>query len=238
MVDTPEIVAGEIPDSNAGNNNAELFEPDGKSDIQAMPEPQDHALQAVVGRLEGETGQEIAPAPSPVKGETDSDGRAFDPSFHESPKRLNSEGWIAKKRGRNRSFVASETKSKPNPQTGHVEQTSAHTKSVDIAAECALAGETSAALFVSIGALFLGQEFLPENKDENKVLSKSFEQYFIAKGKPDIPPGIALACSLLVYSAKRWNAPKIAEKRQTFVSLVKRWFNDWQFRRKMARGEA
>lgn len=203
-----------------------------------MPEVQDHAVSAAVSRLEAaESAEKQAEAgePSatlvPVKGQTDIKGRPFDPAIHESPLRINRDGWIACRRGTpkggksappaSRSFVDTST---PEPQAAPV-----------VACEDEKAKATAllcAGLFVNTGTMILGDEFKPEDAGEFDAVRSSFHEYFKAKGTPDIPPGLALALGLGTYCAKRWNAPKFKEKRESLWMLAKRWWNDFSFRRR------
>jgi hypothetical protein len=230
--------------STVENTDAVLIDSVVESDTPAMPEVQDHAIEAMRSRLEEETEKTEAPQSGgttntgPVKGQTDSDGRSFDPAIHETPLRINSDGFIAKRRGRvggktgapNRSFVSQES-----PQTKKPDNSKSVEKAGQVASEkeaqFKAAGDTSAALFETVGILVLGDEFRPENTKEHDAMALSFEAYYRAKGCPDLPPGLVLACSLVIYTARRWNAPKIAEKRASIWGSIKRWWNDFKFRR-------
>lgn len=231
-----------LTESTAGNSDAVLLDDVVNSDTPTMPDVQDHAIQAMQSRLEEQTTSvpTATQAGGPVKGQTDSQGRPFDPAIHESPMRINTEGYIACKRGRasggknaaNRSFVSQEALKKENLAQQSPEKIAQAAKiASENEAKFKAAGDTSAALFETVGILVLGDEFRPENTKEHDSLALCFEGYYRSKGCPDLPPGLVLACGLIVYTARRWNAPKIAEKRATWWTSIKRWWNDFKFRR-------
>jgi hypothetical protein len=239
--ESPESVNSE--ENNTGS--PVLFNPAASDDaVPDMPAVQDHAVGAALERLEAQettAPQAVSSSPAPVKGDTDIDGRPYDPAIHESPMRINRHGWIAKRPGGKskassasaaprRSFV----NTTPQGQPGAVPAAAA-SQGPDIAAQCRASAEMFAGTFIGVGQMVVGEEFKPEDKGEQDALVSSFNQYFIAKGNPDIPPGIALALGLGVYTFKRWNAPKFKEKRESLWMLAKRWYNDWRFRREEAR---
>jgi hypothetical protein len=195
--------------------------------VPDMPEVQDHAIAAARERLSAEApARDVKvgePSAVPVKGKTDIKGRAYDPAIHESPMRINRDGWIACKRGRvdvstkpatpSRSKIVPPTQGKPAAPVSAV--------AIDPAIEAQASAEMCAGLFFT-GAMFVGgEEFKPDDKAEQDFIVGSMKNYFIAKGCPDIPPGVALAGALGFFIAKRWTRPKFTEKRQGWWAWVK-----------------
>jgi hypothetical protein len=191
-----------------------------------MPEVQDHAIQAAQERKKA---TQVASEPSqasgfstPVKGKTDIDGRPYDPTIHETPIRINRDGWIAKRRGGGSKSGKPSTPLRsrvvPPGQGGAAVQAE---QAPDPSAQIEASAQMVAGLFFT-GATFLGgEEFAPDDKSEQDFVVGSLKNYFTAKGCPDIPPGVALAGAMGFYIAKRWSRPKFKEKRSGWWQWIK-----------------
>jgi len=195
----------------------------------AMPAVRPNAVAAV--RAESAT-RDAAPAPAPeltpIKGKTDFSGRPFDPSLHMVDEagmpKLTKTGFIRSKPGQG---FRAET-SRLDPTAGDVPAEEAPrpiAKSTE--SEIQATASVSAHLFVRTAVLVGGDEFEAES-DEQAHLTKSFADYYRAKGITDIPPGAALALGLGFFVLKRWNRPAVVERRKTIWARVKGWYIDYQ----------
>lgn len=77
-------------------------------------------------------------------------------------------------------------------------------------------GEGAAGTFVAVGAAIFGEDFLPENQDEERRLSEAFAKYLKASGMKDLPPGLALTVALGAYGYRRVHKPQVKSKLQKF----------------------
>jgi hypothetical protein len=203
-------------------------------DGPAMPDVRPGAVEAA-----RERSAEAAPAPSaagsPVKGKTDVDGRTFDPSIHDAGPdggpQLNRDGWIKKRRGaKGKAGTAPKaTQSKVDPGK-RTEARDANAQASAVEGQIDATAETATTLVFSIGQMVGGEEFAPES-GEPEALKGALATYFKSKNVTDIPPGALVAIVLFSYVGKRWNRPVFKEKRTGWWMGVKRWWNDWKFRR-------
>lgn len=196
-----------------------------------MPEVKENALEAARGDIQSAVAPAGNEAGTPKKGETDATGRPWNPLYHEDPKRLNRDGFIALRRG-----GASKAKAgDPRPPLKSVAKTEAATPSatLDQSAQIETSATTCAGLFF-VGCVAIGGEDLAPNEKENEkeIIKGYFADYFRAKGVIDIPPGIALAAGLGMYVATKWNRPTFAKRRATLWEKIGRWWNDFRWRRK------
>ena len=82
-------------------------------------------------------------------------------------------------------------------------------------AQLTFAANTAAEIYIQSGVLIFGGEWLPDPaRMEREQLVMAFEQYFLAKGVVDIPPGVALAIALLGYAAPRFYLPQTQSRVQ------------------------
>lgn len=69
--------------------------------------------------------------------------------------------------------------------------------------------------------------------DERAYMGKCYADYCNAKGIRDIPPGVALAMSLIAYAAPRFAQPETAERAGT----IREWFAckiaSWKVKREL-----
>lgn len=79
----------------------------------------------------------------------------------------------------------------------------------ELSPQMSLAAESAAAIYINTGVVFFGAEWLPDRETtEKEELVAAFEQYLLAKGITDIPPGLALAITMFGYAAKRFERPQ------------------------------
>jgi len=72
-------------------------------------------------------------------------------------------------------------------------------------------GNLAAGWWFSGGEVLFGPDWKP-NDAEEKQIPKAFAEYFRAKGLADIPPGVALALGLGMYSVTRFTRPTVKQR--------------------------
>lgn len=138
---------------------------------------------------------------NPFDKQTDDHGNVFDPNVHATddhgnPK-LTKTGKFRKKRGANQGDNS--RINIPRPQS-------------ELSVDVAHASMAVTALFITGGQMFFGEEWKPESEAEQNALNKAFYDYFKAKGLGDLPPGVALACALGMYTSKRLAKPTTSQR--------------------------
>lgn len=203
------------------------------------PEVQPHAVEAARERRAAAAQTQpqestASTAARPVKGKSDNKGRAYDPAIHETgpdgKPLMNAEGYIKCKRGGAAQKVQRAAAGKFTPPTKPDPTKPAAPNAEALEAQVQATGATAAVLVVSLAQMVGGEDFKPET-GEAEGMAGAFANYFRSKGISDIPPGTALAITLAAYIGKRWNRPKFAEKRKGLIFNIKRWWNDFRFRR-------
>lgn len=153
-------------------------------------------------------------AQTPIKGKTDSKGRAFDPSRHQvnddgSP-RINRDGYIAGKPGR------PDKQEKPAGTSGPGPQAQPTTEKKSVNQDHAMAKLTTN-LFFKLGISAFGDEWMPRvytvpqagiTINEQDEIMNAFDQYFRSKNIQDLTPGWALVLSLGSFASARMIQPK------------------------------
>lgn len=152
---------------------------------------------------------------------TDEDGKTFNPDLHianpDGSPRINSQGFITKKRGRKKGCAPNGKLNLPDPHAGAV---AAELQDATIKRQ--QAAYLSASGFINVGVLIFGEEWLPEKTpvDETGMIVQAFDDYYKIKGVADIPPGIALVIALGGYGIKRFAKPNTKTKMQLIVGSV------------------
>lgn len=234
---TPEEVTKSVSSSKVLPDAQAFGGPD-------MPAIQPHAVEAA---REAQTPAE-APTPTadgaPRKGETDFKGRTFDPRLHEvhadGKPAINRDGFIKCFRGKPAGTV-SDTPARPAQARSKVDPTggkaAAPIPPPDQSAQIDTSATAFTGMFLTAATLVGGEEFAPES-GEPEAIKSAFAQYFAAKGVVDVPPGVMLGGVMVMYIAKRWNAPKFVARRESWTEKGKRWLNDFRYRRQLAREKA
>lgn len=158
----------------------------------------------------------------------DSKGVLFDETIHArgpdgKPAKTTSGEW-AKRRGRKAGKPG--TLGNAGPAGGSV-LAGAGGPLADPTAQARTAGAQAAQLYVSLGMMLGGEEWLPvqipaQGIDEMAFLQKLFGDYFVATNRKDIPPGVALSFGLLAYTAPRLFKPNTRQR----LSAAKAWATD------------
>lgn len=146
----------------------------------------------------------------------DDRGYSFDPSIHDvgadGKPLMNSKGFLKRRRGRKKGS----TKVKDGtPPPANFEEKIKQTAYI-----------CTHGIFNSCQMVF-GEDWAPQKNpvDEEKMMVESFSDYFRVKGVADIPPGVALAFSLMMYSARRFTMPKTKSKMQVLMGGLKYKFS-------------
>lgn len=202
----------------------------------SMPDVQQHAVDRATAQT-AEIQRERDNAP------TDAKGTKFDPALHAvdatgAPKKTATGEW-AKKRGRKAGAQVSSTM----PQKPGAATIAPAGVSPDQSALARAAGVQAAELVFMVGMVAGGQEWAPRvdektGLDERGMMQKAVGDYFVATGKTDIPPGVALTLALVAYAAPRFTMPQT----QSRVSRARDWLaSKWlgfRARRQIAAGAA
>lgn len=187
--------------------------------ISDMPQVSDNAIAEHEEQERKFNANDETPAAnaSPVSGSapTDKNGKAYDPNTHEiSP--LTGKA-IKKRRGGKSGSTSSSVV--VNSQTSKSSQISTVDKSV---VEARATGKFAASAMIGLCVGVFGDEFNPQKTDtydERGYLENAFGDYFVATGRTDLPPSMALVVAIGVYVAPRFTQPKT----QTKLGAIKDW---------------
>jgi hypothetical protein len=201
-----------------------LFDP---ADKPEMPEVQQGALDAARAKIQA---TKAASVPAGVK---DTEGRPFDPAWHlvgpDGGPVMNRDGTCRKIGGRggpkatgkpgsgsaapHASFINSgpATPPPPNPQ-------------VELDAKIDATARVSADLTFNMAVMFGGEDFKPDAGEPEAMVS-AYKGVYVKYGVTDLPPLAVLGIVLFGYASKRWNAPKVKERRQSLKETIWKWWN-------------
>lgn len=193
---------------------------------RGMPDVQEHAI--------AQAASQQASAESAPKDKT---GTLFNPDIHltssDGKPQLTVRGTFAQKRGRkpgsvHGAQVSASSMSAPGAQNVQSTQQAA----TEMAARTA--GVQAAELVFAAGVIIGGDEWQPRKDDkigmdERAMLQGAMGDYFVARGKCDIPPGVVLSFVMLAYIAPRFAMPKT----QSRFAAVKAKLVSWWVNRKL-----
>ncbi len=199
--------------------------------VESMPDVSEHAIteheaqQALNNRANDDAVIPTAhkPANAPVdksKWPVDKFDNRYNPETHTvSPLT----GKVIKKRRGGGNKTANAQSSVVTPKGNST--SAADTANAELVANATATGQFAAAATVSICVGIFGDEFHPRKAadagyDEMEYLQGAFAAYFLATGKTDIPPGMALAIALCSYGLPRVTMPKTRSR----LSAIKDWF--------------
>ncbi len=231
-------VAGNAPTAGDAQSTPEVanLAAIGAALANGMPEVQEHAVA-----------QAAAEQQSANANPTDKNGDVFDPATHvtgpDGKGMLTVRGTWAQKRGRkggnsapvtNAGTVRNSTlggpAAPPSPQALQMQQQQA------LQAQSRAAGVAAAEMLFMAGRAFGGDEWAPmENKsiglDERAMMHSAFGDYFVAKGKTDIPPGAALCFCIIAYAGPRFTMPKTQTRYQKVKGAIVTWWVNRKLRK-------
>lgn len=196
--------------------------------IDNMSPPSDDATITHAAEDVGQTGEGVVNDTAASSDDLDDAGEAFNPAIHAASRTKTKQGHWKRRRGQgaNRSTVRL-------PQQRNT-TTVDNTAAIEAAGEAAklnakLAGAAAANSVFLLGTVIGGEEWRPitvdksgisfEDYDEKKAMSEAFENYMLAKGITDFPPGLTLGMVLLQYASVRFAMPKTQAK----VGRFKQW---------------
>jgi hypothetical protein len=176
--------------------------------MSAAPDVQAHVIQQQQADAAATTSTENS-----ATAKLDKFGVAFDASKH-TGSLLKNGGWRERK-------ISGSTLAKPNKKkaAASAEATS------DLDAQSMAAGAAAANSFFAVSTMMFGAEWQPLPKsqigyDELELMSKSFGDYFKAKGVTDFPPGATLAMVMIGAIGMRMQMPETKKK----MGGVRNWF--------------
>lgn len=203
-----------------------------------MPDVQEHAVQQAEAQQAAQNG-----AP------TDKSGALFDPAIHvtgpDGRGMLTVRGTWAQKRGRKSNDAQSSQsaqKAQPaksvlgGPAAPPTAQSIADAQKANQDMQSRSAGIAAAEMLFMAGQIIGGDEWKPmQNKemglDERAVMHGAFGDYFVSKGKSDIPPGAVLAFAIIAYAAPRFAMPKTQTRFQKIKGAVVTWWTNRKLRK-------
>lgn len=199
--------------------------------ITEMPGVSDHAIE-----LHDTQERKIdASTQNGVIGITDKNGDTFDKSRHKANEdgtpKLTASGKLWLKPGARKSagqvgktpqasVIGTASQSPNNAQVGA--QVSSEIKQ-------RAGGVAAANMLIVMGMMIGGDEWQPSNAnglDEKLLLETAFGDYFVATGKDDIPPGVALSAVIVMYAAPRFAMPKTQQRTAGLTGWFKRKMAD------------
>lgn len=188
-----------------------------------MPEVQEHALAQE---------QENEKARSAEYADLrDRDGNPFDPSVHKTNKAgeptLSTKGLLVKKPGRKAGTKTTQSVVGSTGDSGA--GSSVGLDQVKQEQQARATGVVAANMLVTLGVVVGGEEWQPMKDketgiDEKTMLESAFGDYFVATGKTDLPPNMALTVAISGYVLPRFFMPKTKTRFQKFALVIKKWW--------------
>lgn len=203
------------------------------------PEPSEHAVRAFEAEQE-RTEQ------ANTTSNTDSAGVIFNPEIHavdaDGKPKLTKAGRFAKRRGRKpgadkpsrESYIKRPGGSSVSPKVSPGELTEADIQ------KARQMGVGMANMLFAAGRALGGEEWEPRvdaatGVNERLHVESAFADYFVATGKTDIPPGMALALAIGAYALPRLTAgPKTQSRLKAIGAKIAGW---WHSRKAKGKGK-
>lgn len=214
---TSNEVEGAAP-SGSGSANLEAIADELTSD---MPEVQTHALEQ---ERENEKARldEFA-------GLVDRDGNPFDPSVHKVNKQgeptLSTKGLLIKKPGRKTDKQRAQSTIGSSGGGGSV----VGVEQARNEQQARATGAAAANMMFTAGIVIGGDEWQPMRDeklgiDEKTMVESAFGDYFVATGKTDLPPNVALTVAICGYILPRFTMPKTQSRFARYGAGIKKWW--------------
>jgi hypothetical protein len=237
----------------SGENNGLPEAPAGVTSIAdsilgQLPDVQEHAVAQALAEsgdgggadstssAGGDAGGNAGAAAS--AGESDASGARFDAAIHSTGADgkgiLNASGHWRKKR---KSKVAGDKPSASTPAAVEGAMTPQQQ------AQARMAGMAAAQATFLTGRMFGGDEWIPvvrtvdtpdgkkASMDERAMIEGAYGDYFIATGKTDFPPGVALFMALGMYAMPRFAMPVTKARTQSIKEWIARKWLNWKHNR-------
>jgi len=199
--------------------------------METIPETTETAIEA--------HHKETAEIEQAADGLIDKNGNTFDPSLHQTdsdgkPKVSGATGKLLLKRGRKAGASTRKPKSTVNiPGAQGKQETGQPGLSESQLQNAAVTGNVAASMLVNVSMMIGGKDFAPGKDaatgiDEKAALDSAFTDYFIATGKTDFPPGVALTLTIGMYILPRLTMPTVQTNLKAKGGRVYTW---WQNRK-------
>ena len=197
--------------------------------VATMPDVQEHAVAA---HFEKEKDAHLR----------DKNGTLFDPSFHavgpDGKPALNKAGDFARKRGRKAGQSTSGSVSQDAGKLNGVHNPGTPSGPAPgmMTADPNALGLVAAALTINLGVAFGGEDFMPiidakSGVNEPEFLRNIYRDYFIATGRKDLPPGLALAVGIGSYVGPRFTKPRVKARVWSAFEAAKNAWQKWRGKR-------
>lgn len=195
--------------------------------IENMPLPTESAIEA--HEAEATSPDAAIEAPTEENGvfNRDVDGKAYSPELHQVDKegkpRLGKNGLLMKKR---KSKKGNSTIGGPGNTTSSL---TGEPLTESQRQQAAITGVVSASMLVNLSMMIGGDEFAPvlnteHGIDEKKALESAFTDYYIATGKTDFPPGVALTLVVGMYILPRFAHQTVRDNLKQKTGFIASWF--------------
>lgn len=186
--------------------------------IDAMPEVQDHAIEQ--SAIESESN--LAKYSHLV----DKNGASFDPNIHKT-KRDGSPS-ISKT---NKLMLKPVSQRKSTTKAGAKEdkQVACQELTENERLQCVALGKISAGALFGLSRAIGGDEWKPTvdgGYNEAEAIESAFADYYIASGKTEISPKLALTIAIASYAAPRFTKPVTQQRTAGFFKKVHGWWHN------------
>lgn len=198
--------------------------------IENIPEPTESAIEVHA--------HETAQIEQAASGLVDKNGNSFDPQLHQVDKdgkpKESATGKLMLKRGRKSGATRSKPKSTVNiPGAQGKQEPGQPGLTESQLQQAAVTGNVAASMLVNVSMMIGGKDFAPGKDpatgiDEKAALDSAFTDYFIATGKTDFPPGVALTLTIGMYVLPRLTMPTVQTNLKAKGGRIYTW---WQNRK-------
>ncbi len=192
---------------------------------ETMPEVSDHAIAEHEAQERNFGANSDAPLATAQTARAPS-GVEYNPNTHEvSPKT----GKVIKKRRGGANSASKVAVSSASP--------AGTASSQNDEGQARATGKFAAAALIGICSGVFGDEFQPEKTaqfDERAYLESAFGDYFVATGRTDLPPSMALIVAIGAYTIPRFTKPKTKSKLSAFKDWAVSKYFGWRGKKTMA----
>ena len=186
--------------------------------LAEMSPPQQHAIDTAAESQEIESPATETPAPVATGGETDAAGETWNPEIHATG--ADGRG-VKTAKGtwrRRRGAGASRAGSVVGAKRARVPPEAAAS---DVQARAA--GVACAHTLFMVGSALGGPEWQPRDNaehQETKMMETAFGDYFVATGRTEFPPGLALTLAISAYAMPRFTMPQTRSRLTKFKQWI------------------
>lgn len=197
--------------------------------IEAIPEVTESAISA--------HNDEQAAITESAAGLVDKNGNSFDPSIHQVDKdgapKESSTGKLMLKRGRKAGSTSAVKSKVGNAATQPMQDSGQTGLNENQLQQAAVTGKVSAHMLINVSMMIGGKDFAPvvdknTGIDEKLALESAFTDYYIATGKVDMPPNVALLLTIGMYALPRFAMPTVQTNLKAKGGKIYTW---WQNRK-------